>query len=328
MKNRLRILVLGLVLVSCDLGIYEGRSLQDGSDTALARRSAYISNTISEMVFDADISLLYKYGGDYDNTYLTQDAFSFIGEGYSILDFKTPAVDVTGKSSTIVIVDQAGSYGEVDPENRRSKSLDKYFYDVKAPSDFILGASAKGGMVSPEPLEYFQPDFSTEAEVQVPYLFGLPKRTGGNSAILDAMSQAIDRLSSVSGTRNIVALVHGPDQSSTITADALVAKAVAAQVHVSVVMLAKADAGGSMAKVSLATQGLFSVCPTENEMITTFNHLYRLLNGVSDVYRVRIKYAPPSGGLVPGVETLHTLQVRYGADNYDYNPVLLYVKIP
>lgn len=329
MKNSILILLAGLALLSCDLGINEDRVLQDGNNTAMTRRCAYVSNTTTELVFETDVSLLNQYGGDLDIDYLSQDAFSFAGPGtYTILEMKTTPLSATGKSSTVVIMDQSGSYSEVDFENRRSKSLDKFFYDVKSPSDFILSASAKGGQVSPEPLEFYRPDFSTDAEVQVSYLFGLAKRTGGKNAILDAMSLAIDKLTPATGLKNVVALVHGMDEASTVTIDALIAKAVAAQVRLSIVLLGKADAASGFAKVAGSTGGLLTICPSENEMITSFNHLYRLLSTGGSVYRLKVKFVPPSGTLISGTETWHTLQTHYALEDYDYNPVLIHVKIP
>ncbi len=329
MKNRFIILLTGLGLLSCDLYIDEERVLQDGNNTATTRRSGYISNTAAELVFEADVSFLYQYGGDLDIAYLTKDAFSFAGAGtYTIQEFKTVTLGATGRSSTVLIMDQSGSYDEVDFENRRSKSFDKFFYDVKSPSDFLLGAAAKGGQVSPEPLEFYRPDFSTDAEGQVPYLFGLAKRTGGKSAILDAMSLAIDKLAPATGVKNVVALVHGPDESSLITIDALISKALAAQVYLSIVLLGKADVATGLAKITGATGGMLIICPSENEMITSFNHLYRLMNQGSTVYRLKVKFVPTSGPLVSGTETLHTLKVYYASEDYDYNPVLIYVKIP
>lgn len=324
MKNRILIL---FVCLACQPYIDTERALQEGNDTGLTRSAAYVSHTATELVFDTDVSLLYQYDGVEDMWYLPQSDFTW-GAGYTVLDFKTPQIDAKGRSSTVVVMDQSGSYDETDPKNRRSKSADKFFYDVLAPSDFILGASAKGGLLTQEPLELYRPDFSTDAVGQVPYLFGLAKKTGGKNAAYDAMSQAIDKLATSTGKRNVVALVHGPDELSLITADALIAKAVAAQVRISIVMLGKADSATPWAKISASTGGLFSLCPSENEMITTFNHLYRLINEVSTVVRMRVKYVPASGSFASGNETTHTLHVRYESQNYDFNPVLVYVKIP
>lgn len=324
MKNRILILIL---CVACEPYIDTERALQEGNDTGLTRRAVYISHTATELIFETDVSLLYQYGGVEDMSYLAQSGFTF-GAGYTILDFKTPQVAAGGKTSTILVIDQSGSYGETDPENRRSKSADKFFYDVQAPSDFILGASAKGGLLSQEPLELYRSEFSTDAEGQVPYLFGLAKKTGGKNTLYDALSQAIDKLGPTTGTKHVVALVHGPDEVSLISADALIVKAQAAQVRISIVMLGKADTATGLTKISESTGGFFSLCPSENEMITTFNHLYRLINGVSTVFRMRVKYVPPSGSLASGNETMHTLHVRYEYNDYDFNPVLVYVKIP
>jgi hypothetical protein len=324
MKNRILLLIL---CMACEPYIDTERALQEGSDTGLTRSATYSSHTATELVFETEVSLLYQYGDVEDMSYLAEGSFTF-DPNYTILDFTTTQIDARGKSSTILVMDQSGSYSEADPQNRRSKSADKFFYDVFAPSDFILGASAKGGLVSPEPLELYRPDFSTDAQGQVPYLFGLAKRTGGKNAIYDALSQAIDKAATSTGLKNVVALVHGPDEMSLITSDALIAKAVSAQVKISIVMLGKADAAAGLAKICASTGGLFSLCPSENEMITTFNHLYRLINGISTVYHMRVKYVPKSGSFVTGAETMHTLNVRYASQDYDFNPVLVYVKIP
>jgi hypothetical protein len=328
MKSKISLLMIGLVMLSCATWyVDETKAIQEGKDTGLIRKAAYVSNTASELVFDTDASLMWGYTDAYDNIYLLQEAFTFAGNGtYTITDFKVVQAPAGGRSSTVVIVDQSGSYEADDGKNTRSKSLDKFFYDVQAPSDFMLGASASAGAISPEPIEFYQSSFSNDAEGQVPYLFGLAKRTGGKSAILDALSLAIDKVQSSTGTRNVVALVHGPDQVSSIPADALITKALSKQVKISIIMLGVKD--DVMTKIGESTGGLVSLCPTEKETITTFNHLYRLLNYVNQVYRLRVKFVPTAGGLLSGTETVHTLMVHDKTNDYDYNPMVVYVKIP
>jgi hypothetical protein len=199
---------------------------------------------------------------------------------------------------------------------------------VTPPSEFLLGDFAKDGILPSSPVGFYANHFSTDAEIQVPYLFDLSKRTSGKSNLLDALDQSIDKLSSETGDRNIIALVHGPDQASVISSDILISKAMTNQVKINIIMLGREEDSNALAKMSASTSGLFSLCPGTNEMITTFNHLYAMLNEVTHAYRVKVKFTPAAGSIAPGMETVHRLTVHDTLYNYDFSPMLMYTKIP
>jgi hypothetical protein len=206
--------------------------------------------------------------------------------------------------------------------------LDKFFHDVAPPSDFLLGAFAKDGLLPSGPVEFYANHFSTDAETQVPYLFNLAGRTSGESVLLDALDQSIDKLAAQTGDKNIIALVHGADQASAISADAVILKAASNQVRIHIIMLGVKEESTELAKVSASTGGLFSLCPSTQEMITTFNHLYAMLNDVTHAYRVKVKFTPAVGNITPGMETIHNLRVSNYLDGYNFSPMLVYIKIP
>ncbi len=191
----------------------------------------------------------------------------------------------------------------------------------------MLGACSSGGLLTSAPLELYRNDFSTDAMGQVPYLFTLATRTGGKSAVFEALGLAIDKIESSPGVKNIIALVHGPDQVSTVTANALITKAQLKQVRISVVMLGTQESASDWTKISASTGGYYSLCPTKDEMITTLNNIYRLVNGACGVYHLRVKYTPAAGSLSPGMETIHQLKVYDNLYSYAYNPIMVYVKI-
>jgi hypothetical protein len=315
--------------ISCTILPGDFRHYIGGSDLGITRRAALVSNTSSEMVFETDLSFVLGNSNTLGIGYLNPGEFSFTGNGsYSILDFNDVQLSRPSKSSFVVLLDQSGSYETTDVKNFRCKSLDKFFHDVTPPSEFLLGAFAKDGLLTPGPVEFYESHFSTDAETQVPYLFNLAKRTSGTSVLLDALDQSIDKLSAEPGDRNIIALVHGPDQASTISSNLLILKAASKQVKINIIMLGKEEASLELAKVSAGTGGLFSLCPSTDEMTTTFNHLYAMLNDLTHAYRIRVKFTPAAGSITPGMETVHTLSVHDTLYDYDFNPMLVYIKIP
>ena len=318
-----------LLAVSCTLLPDDFRHFMRGSDTGITRRATLVSNTPSDLVFETDLSFILGYSSNLQIGYLNSSEFSFTGNGtYSIVDFNDVELSPPARSSFVVLLDQSGSYETTDVNNFRCKSLDKFFHDVTPPSEFLLGAFAKDGLLPSGPVEFYANHFSTDAEIQVPYLFTLAKRTSGKNNLLDALDQSIDKLSSETGERNIIALVHGPDQASVISSDLLILKAMSNQVRINIIMLGKEEDSSALAKVSADTGGLFSLCPGTNEMIATFNHLYAMLNEVTHAYRVTVKFTPAVGGITPGMETVHRLTVHDTLYNYDFSPMLVYTKIP
>jgi len=318
----------GLFVVSCTLLPEDFRHFIKGSDTGITRRAALVSNTPSELIFETDLSFVLGHSSNLQIGYLNSSEFSFTATGtYSIVDFNDVELSPPARSSFVVLLDQSGSYETTDVNNFRCKSLDKFFHDVTPPSEFLLGAFAKDGLLPSGPVEFYTNHFSTDAEIQVPYLFSLAKRTSGESNLLDALNQSIDKLSSETGDRNIIALVHGPDQASVISSNLLILKAMSNQVKINIIMLGKEEDSMALAKVSAGTGGLFSLCPGTNEMITTFNHLYAMLNEVTHAYRVKVKFTPATGSITPGMETVHRLAVHDTLYNYDFSPMLVYTKI-
>jgi len=318
-----------LLAVSCTLLPDDFRHFMRGSDTGITRRATLVSNTPSDLVFETDLSFILGYSSNLQIGYLNSSEFSFTGNGtYSIVDFNDVELSPPARSSFVVLLDQSGSYETTDVNNFRCKSLDKFFHDVTPPSEFLLGAFAKDGLLPSGPVEFYTNHFSTDAEIQVPYLFTLAKRTSGKNNLLDALDQSIDKLSSETGERNIIALVHGPDQTSLISSDLLILKAASNQVKINIIMLGKEEDSMALAKVSASTGGLFSLCPGTDEMITTFNHLYAMLNEVTHAYGVKVKFTPAAGSITPGMETVHRLTVHDTLYNYDFSPMLVYTKIP
>src|SRR5260221_1016199 len=327
--NGIRCCTIILVLaVSCTLLPEDLRQFIRGSDSGITRRTAAVSNTASELVLETDLSFFLGNSNDLEIGYLNPGEFSFSGNGtYSILQFNDVQLNPPAQSKLVVLLDQSGSYEATDMENFRCKALDKFFHDVTPPSDFLFGAFAKDGLLS-APVEFYANNFSTDAETQVPYLFNLAKRTSGKSVLLDALDQSIDKLATGNGNRNIIALVHGPDNASVISSDMVILKALSNRVKINIVMLGKGEDSIELAKMSAETGGLFFLCPSPYEMITTFNHLYTMLNGVTHAYRIKVKFIPAAGSLAPGMESVHTLNVHDTLYDYDFSPMLVYVKIP
>ena len=330
---------IGLILLAgCNLVPDNFSHIQTGNDTAVVLKTTYVSNTSSDVTFDADVTFLVGSSDYVSIGYLDKNSLKFGGSGtYTILDFKSAGTQTSSTASSLVLIDQSGSYTEQDSKNMRSKVINKYLHDVKSPSSFALGGFSKGGKLDTEPLELGN-DFSSEASAVVPYLFDLPARTGGQCVLFDALAQAIEKIKASPGSHNIVVLAHSTDEGSVATLSSVTAAALLNQVAVHILLLASPvcplcaspvpnpDAT-VMAKLSQSTGGIFSMCTTEKEMITAFNHLNYLLTVPGLAYTVRVKYAP-GGAVTSGMETFHQFLFHDSHTNLDFNPALHYVKIP
>jgi len=324
---RSRYCIAGLVfLISCT-PYFPGdtKTLPPWSAVTVTETSTYVSNTTNELVFNAAVCWL-----GINQYSLTLDSVEFSGPGkYTVLGSSFDVAGTVGYSSTVVLIDQSGTYDSVDEYNNRSKGLNKFFQDVQSPGNYLLGGFSSQGKLTTEPVEFFQQEFGNDPAAQMPFLFDLAQLTGGKSSLYDAINAGLSRLSALnsSNKKNIVVLAHAVDGGSTTPPDSLIANALLRSIQINIILLGSADPS-VMAKLSLSTGGFFIVCPSDLELMAALNLLNHTLTESGSVTNVTIRYEPESGNLSPGEETIHTMVVYYPANNYDFTPLVMYVKIP
>jgi hypothetical protein len=295
-------------------------------NAALLRDYTYLSHTSTSVTYEVTIHGLAWYGGD---VYLTQDEMSLEGQGtFEILDFSGVNYNLSGSSSTVLLIDQSGSYLEIDPYNNRSKALNKFLEDFGPHNQLLVGAFSKSGKLETQPVEYPTDEFSTPW-VHQKYLFDLAGRTGGSNALYDAIDNALDKLILNSGyPKNLVVMVHASDAGSTATVSSLIAKANQYQVKVHIIVFGPEPAGGEVWELVDKTNGMMAICSTDSDLITVFNNFQYLLNSNVTANRLRIRFTPSSGTVVSNNEYENLIKITDKYSGYEFNPVYVKITIP
>ena len=333
MRTKTFCFLITLVLCSCQINLPEASEfLPSENDVAILNSTKYEHHSAVELVFETEIVVLNSFYRGFDNDYLKRDDISLKGDGtYTIEAFEfIPFAAPKTPSTTILLIDQSGSYVGIDPYNTRSQSINKFLKDIKSPHTFLVGACSAQGKLSREPVEFSAEDSGNNLELNSRYLFELSKRTGGSNTIFDAASLAIDKLI-VNGTstrRELILLVHTNDENSLTTAATLISNAKLNDITIHVIVFGDEIDKDVFSRLSIDTGGLFVVCPTEKEITKTFNELERLINGERGVYRMRISYKPLQGSVQPGSVASHAIEILDPYTQKVYNPVFITVKIP
>jgi 23S rRNA pseudoU1915 N3-methylase RlmH len=294
-------------------------------DAALLRNYTYSSHTATSVVYEVEVSALAWYNADL--IYFEND-FDLVGDGtFEILNFANGDEDQTGNSSTIVLIDQSGSYLEIDPFNNRSKAINKFLEDFVAPGEFLLGGFSDSGMVS-APVEYASDNFSS-SWVDATFLFDLAERTGGTSSLHDAMNNALDKLStSLKPNKNMVVLLHASDGGSSASLADVITKANLNNVKIHVVVFGPQPLPSEVWSIAEQTDGMFALCKTDSDIVTVFDNLERLLNIYSAFNTLTIQFTPTAGSVVSGNEYENWIRLTDSYSGYEFNPVYVKVKIP
>lgn len=325
MKNKFLMFIF-FVLVGCSLLPSENyHYLPFSENAALLRDYTYISHTSTSVTYDVAIHGLAWSGGD---LYLTADEISAEGQGtFEILDFGGVNYNLSGSSSTVLLIDQSGSYMEIDPYNNRTKAINKFLEDFGPQNDFLFGAFSKSGDLTTEPVEYPSTEFSTPW-VHQKYLFELAGRTGGNNPLYDAIDDALDKLIIDPGyPSHLVVMVHAIDAGSTATLSAVIAKAIQYQVKIHMIVFGSEPVGNEVWDLVDKTNGMLAICPTDSDLITVFNNFQYMLNSNITGHILRIRFTPSSGTVVSNNEYENLIKI---IDNsgYEFNPVYVKIRIP
>jgi hypothetical protein len=305
-------------------------------DAMVVRQARYVSNTAGDLTFEIDLYHLrgYDFGHlvspiYFFNDYVDSTFFNFPSEGIFKFVSSTTAKSLSATPSTsVILVDESGTYDSVDYYNNRTQGIVKLCQDFTSPSQFMLGGFSKSGALTDQPTDFIQSDFSSYASNQLPLIFDLTKRTGGNSNLYDAVDNAISKLSLTADTKSIIVVAHAKDQASNSSIGSIVAKAIANQIQIHVLFLGDNANGGDLSKLAEITGGLFVSCPSIGELMATFKNLYYVLSGTVDVYRFRINYKVPGNLIISGQEFWFPIQMSDPVYKVKYNPIVVYVKAP
>ncbi len=332
MKSRWSWLLLFLSLIGCTINLPDaGKVYPRGVDAAVLNQTTILSSSDS-LIFESQFSLL-DLAGYFDIGGVQQQDFTFTSPGhYTILDFRQTYPTGDPQAAVVVLEDESGDYNALDPYNFRSKMINKFCQDIQPPGSFVAGGFSRQGSIN-APLEFSSADFTTDWKSLQDFIFTLSQRTGGKSSLYDALSQAINKLNLESApNKNIIVLAHAGDNGSTAILSQVIDSAVSGHMKIHVLFLGKSEDLGVIPQLSSLTGGMLAILPTDSvtrkpeELITVFNHLYRLMCGKKWVYKLKVSYRPESGTLSGDVT--HTLKVVNYIDGKDYNPIVIYTRIP
>lgn len=303
----------------------EYRYLPLHEDAALLRNYTYSSHTATSVVYEVEVSALAWYNSD---LVFFESDFDLVGDGaLEILNVTNENEEQTGNSSTVLLIDQSGSYLELDPFNNRSKAINKFLEDFVAPGDFLLGGFSASGLVT-EPVEYASDNFSS-SWIDAAFLFDLAERTGGTSSLYDAVDDALDKLSaSLKPDKNLVVMIHASDGGSSLSLADVITKANLNNVKIHVIVFGNQPLPSEVWSIAEQTEGMFALCETDSDLITVFDNLERLLNIYSAFNTLTIQFTPAAGSVISGNEYENWIRLTDSYSGYEFNPVYVKVKIP
>jgi hypothetical protein len=334
MKTSIFYVSMLLALASCNVLEPVPKFLPGQNGAVVLQKAVYVSHTATELIFETEVIVLNSFYRGLDNDYLLEEDFQIKGSGaYATISFDFIEIDAPAQPSRIVLlIDQSGSYQEIDPHNTRSQAINKFVRDVAAPDKLLIGAYSRDGKLNADPVEFFTTDFANTSESESRYLFNLSERTGGSGSVRDAANLAMDKLvADMSPSRKeLVLLVHnGDDGSSTATMEDLRSKALLNDITVHTVVLGEVADKNSFSQLSIQTNGLFAHCPTEKELVKVFSELERLINKEKGFYKIRIKVVPADASdLQPGAESTHEIEITDPLSHQSFAPLSINIKIP
>lgn len=331
MRNRT--VLIGLLTGACGyiVDVPQKYLPEDSLDAAIVLSSRHLSHTGSEARVEVNIALFDRWGY-FDLLAYRPSEFAVDGEGgeYEITDFSDDQrFESPANSSTVVLIDQSGDYSATDPYNYRSKGINKFMQDIAGSGRFLIGGFSSDGRLAAEPVEYVTADFTSDWEDQVPPLFDLAQRTGGECNVFEALGDAIAKVSAgSSGNRHIVALVHGDDNSGNDdVVEELVAEAISNNVKIHILVMGSADVA-MLSYLSQATGGSFAHSINYRSLVTALGHLPRVIGGVITGYTLTVKAIPSSGSYVPGDIVRCTVTVTDAFSESTLDPLEIAVKLP
>lgn len=319
--------LLGLLcLVGCNLPPELPRFYFYGDDTAICLGARPTSFT-TDLVFEVDVVLLSGYSRDYTLEGLLAQDISFSGPGqYAVESIQEVASVARQTGPTAILIDQSGSYEQVDSSNFRSKQLNQFIHELPNPGQFLLGGFASNGFLSDAPVEFCSPAFTTGADGCMDFLFGLSKRTGGQSVLYDAMTATVNKFSG-GGDRSLLIVAHETDAASTLTQNDAVSAATGQSVKTDVIFLGDSTGAMTLVPLSMQTGGLFVACASDRNMITALNLLNTVYYGDPFIFRVTVRYTPALP-LVAGQETYHRMIIYDSVNDINLNMIPVYIKVP
>jgi len=333
MRNNIALLLLVFLAACYPLEDFPEKQLpEDNLDASVVVASRYLSHNANELSFEADVVLLSRYSSFGDDPFYQEEDFQLSGQGgtYVIDRFlNNQYFRSSGNSSSVILIDQSGSYAATDPHNYRSKAIHKFMEDSYPDGDFMVGGFAAGGNVTNMPTEYIADNFTTASDDQLPGLYEMAKRTGGKSNVYDAMDHAIEKLIPIQvANKDLVVLVHAQDEVSDADFESVNAKAIANGVLVHIIALGSETDEELLSSMALSTGGSFAYCKDHKTMVTVLANLQRLLNGVAQGYSIRIKVVKSTGSYQPGEAVYTTITAMDHFSEYEFNPGVVTVKIP
>lgn len=325
MRSKCFFLLIVLV-TSCNLFPYgDFRYSPAGVSAPILLSYDFVSYSTTEIIYDIRLAN-FSY---YNDIYYDGSSYKLEGPG-TLRVAQIDGMEITSNttSSSVILLDQSGSYMEIDPHNLRSKIINKFLDDFESPDKTLLGGFSKDGLLQAEPVEYAENDFSSEWNDRE-FLFDLSKRTGGSCPLYDAISSAIDKLTSSSGPgKNIIVLTHASDAGSSTTRSELISKAKSQGIKISSVILGSEPLPSDLWECSQETGGMMATCPSDLQLITILNHLERLIKGTVYITRLRISFKPASGNVLSGAIYENQISVVDQTNEYEFNPVYVKIKIP
>ncbi len=321
-----KLYVLIFLLSSCTIIKEQPKFVPAGDYTLVTLSSKYVSHTSTQLVYTVKILLLDNFLTLGDYSILGEGNFALSGNGVSaISNFGITQVNFLPVESSIVLLDQSGSYAKTDPDNLRSQLVSKYLSDCSQVNFFQLGGFSKGGRLFNEPVEFLTNGFTNAWQAPAQGLYTLAQQTGGQSNLYDAINTSVNSFSVTppNATRNCLVLMNANDQASSLSLNSLLQNASSINMHVNLTCVDSSVNKLSAASLAMQTGGWLAVCNTPKQMVTVIGNWNRLTSGQATAYNFTVTLQPDIA-LSSGDEILTKVYLL----NSSVNSAYLYVKIP
>ena len=340
-KTTLYILLLSLFFaMACEKDTPFMRGLV-GVPTAYVADIQYVEHNGNTLLLQVDIAVVTHR--DYDYSYLDDTAFKI--QDNLIYDFTIDSIEHIERNGNVaytsmLMIDQSGSYNDYDPFNQRLRAVNKFLGEINEISNANCGLAHYYRDTSER--DYFillneGNPFTVAYHENLIQQFWSTYYVQNTSNMYDAVFSTFTFFDMYANNQNnsVTIFAHDLDDGLGMSYNALIDSAVNHNIKINIISIG--DYTPIFADITGATGGFLSIIDARSiaesmdKGTPMLASLHRILSEETFVYRLHIKVERNTGSFYPGVLIRHLLKVeQFNSDNEEivYNPLYLYYKFP
>ena len=311
----------------------------------------YLSHSGKDLYIQMDIGFV--YGGEGIDDEIVPDSvfknYTYNSHTVTVESIQPLQLSESKSYSNLILLDISGDWNYYDSFNAKTRALHKSILDGKANSlnEIALGSFAREGYYQNEQSIWVFEDgnpFTQTREELGKILFDKYWEYQGTSNVYNAINIMIDNhvYFSQHQNKNITVITHElPDGLDTVSVNQIIAKAIANDITINVMIVADND-DGQLAKLALQTGGFVQIISSTNyknlllldvvdQAAPIMACLDRILSKNVFVHRVILKLRKTLGNWQPGTNIYNYYQTveRYTDSTFKVNNYIpYYVTVP